>query len=79
MNVNVEPMTDLARAITGPNGAANLQKLMTALEAERAKAKATMNAGGSVSKADHDIATLKEKALTNAQSVLKSVEIFHGE
>lgn len=79
MSVNVEPMTDLARLVTGPNGSANLQRLMSALEGERAKAKATMNAGGSVSKMDHDIAMLKERALMNAQSVLKSVEIFHGD
>jgi len=77
MNVNVEPMTDLAREITGSNGSVNLQKLMAALESERAKAKTVMNAGGTVSKADHDVATLKERALTNAQAVLKSVEIFH--
>lgn len=78
MNVNVEPMTDLAREITGNQGASNLKKLMAALEEERAKAKAVMNSGASVSKADHELARLKERALMNAQSVLKSVEIFHG-
>ena len=78
MNVNVEPMSDLATELTGSQGAGNLKKLMSALEEERAKAKAVMSSGASVSKADHDLARLKERALMNAQSVLKSVEIFHG-
>jgi len=69
-----EPMTDLARSITGPQGGQRLDYLMRALNDEEQKVARSMSAGMSVN--EYAIAQRRTKALQHAQAALKSIGIF---
>jgi hypothetical protein len=69
-----EPMTDLARSITGPQGGQYLNYLMRALYDEEKKLARLMSGGMSVN--EYAIAQRRTKALQHAQAALKSIGIF---
>lgn len=75
-SVNLEPMSDLGRLLSGPDAKQNLQTLVQHLEQAEAEVKRAMNRPST--KQEFDALTQKQKALHHGQAVLKSIEIFHN-
>ena len=77
MNASVQaplPMTDLGRLLHGPDAESNLVKLHRALEDEILKVRKKMSAG--LNQTDYVHASKRVNALSHAQMVLKSLQIY---
>ena len=69
-----EPMTDLARLLSGPEALANLARLLATLDAETQQVKRAINRG--LGQEEFARANARVLALGSAQLILKSLQIY---